>query len=226
MNLLQITTAATSSLPDVPEVQDSMSLLELLLKGGWVMIPILLLSLLTIYIIIERTLFLSRAAKLKPGLMESIKNAILKADLNSAIVAVSQYDTPVSAMLKRGISRIGSPLKEIENSMESTGKVEIMKLEKNINYLGIVAAIAPMLGFVGTISGVIKIFYNISLADNISIGLIAGGLYEKMITSAAGLIVGIIAHTGYQLLNMKIESIAFQMEKSGIDFIDIITEHK
>ncbi|MBC7390388.1 MAG: MotA/TolQ/ExbB proton channel family protein [Opitutaceae bacterium] len=226
MIFFQITTAATSALPDVPEVQGSMSLLDLLFKGGWVIIPILFLSLLTIYIIIERTLVLSRASRIKTGFMDGIKNSIVKGDLNSALSAVSQHDTPVFAMLKRGIGRIGSPLKEIENSMESAGKVEILKLEKNMSYLGIVAAIAPMLGFVGTISGVIKIFYNISLADNISIGLIAGGLYEKMITSAAGLIVGIIAHTGYQLLNMKIESITYQMEKSGLEFVDIITDHK
>ncbi len=227
MTFLQITTPAATSLPDVPQqVQESMSLLDLLFKGGWVMIPILFLSLVTIYIIIERTLFLSRASEFKHGFMDGIKNSIVKGDLSSALSAVSQHDTPVYAMLKRGINRIGSPLKEIESSMESAGRVEILKLEKNMSYLGIVAAIAPMLGFVGTISGVIKIFYNISLADNISIGLIAGGLYEKMITSAAGLIVGIIAHTGYQLLNMKIEGITYQMEKSGLEFVDIITDHK
>jgi len=226
MSLLQITTAASPVATDVPSVQDSMSLLELLLKGGWVMLPIMFLSLVTIYIIIERSIVLARATKVKLGLLESIKSSILKGDLNSAVTVISQYDNPVSVMLKRGVSRIGSPLKEIEASMESAGKLELMKLDKNMSYLAIVAAIAPMLGFVGTISGVIKIFYNISLADNISIGLIAGGLYEKMITSAAGLIVGIIAHTGYQLLNMRIESVTFQMEKAGLEFVDIITEHK
>lgn len=225
MNLLQITTVAQST--DVPVASEpSMSILELLLKGGWIMLPILSLSLVAVYVIIERLLALNRAAKTKKGLVDSIKGAIQKADLSTAQTMVSQYDTPVAAMLLKGIKRVGSPVKEIESAMENTGRVEIMKLEKNMNYLGIIAAVAPMLGFVGTISGVIKIFYNISLADNISIGLIAGGLYEKMITSAAGLIVGIIAHIGFQLLNMRIETISLEMEKSGVEFIDIITEHK
>ncbi len=223
MTFLQITTVPAPT-ADVPEVADSISLLELLMKGGWVMIPILLLSLIAVFVIIERTLALSRAGKKKAGLMDLIRTSIQKGDLNAAQMAVAQHDTPAGIMLLKGIKRIGSPLKEIESSMENTGRVEIMKLEKNMNLLGVVAAIAPMLGFVGTISGVIKIFYNISLADNISIGLIAGGLYEKMVTSATGLIVGIIAHTGYQLLNMKIESISLETEKAGVEFIDIITE--
>ncbi len=223
MTFLQITTVPAPT-ADVPEVADSISLLELLMKGGWVMIPILLLSLIAVFVIIERTLALSRAGKKKAGLMDLIRTSIQKGDLNAAQMAVAQHDTPAGIMLLKGIKRIGSPLKEIESAMENTGRVEIMKLEKNMNLLGVVAAIAPMLGFVGTISGVIKIFYNISLADNISIGLIAGGLYEKMVTSATGLIVGIIAHTGYQLLNMKIESISLETEKAGVEFIDIITE--
>jgi biopolymer transport protein ExbB len=224
MNFLQITTSASTQV-DVPEAASSMSLLELLLKGGWVMIPILVLSLIAIYVIIERTLALGRASKKTPGLIDSIRTSVQKADLNGAQMAVSQYDIPVAKLLLKGIKRIGSPVKEIESAMESVGRVEVLKLEKNMSMLSIVAAIAPMLGFVGTISGVIKIFYNISLADNISIGLIAGGLYEKMITSATGLIVGIVAHAGYQILNMKIEKISLEMEQAGVEFMDIITEH-
>jgi biopolymer transport protein ExbB len=226
MNLLQITTIEAPA-TDVPTVTEpSMSLLELLFKGGWVMLPILFLSLVAVFVIVERILALNRASKNKAGLLDSVKGSIMRAELNIAETTVSQYHTPVSEILLKGIKRIGSPVKEIESAMESTGRIEVMKLEKNMNLLGVIAAIAPMLGFVGTISGVIKIFYNISLADNISIGLIAGGLYEKMITSAAGLIVGIIAHTAFQLLNMKIESITLEMEKAGVEFIDIITEHK
>jgi len=225
MNFLQITTATVTEVSLVNE-QPSMSLLELLFQGGWVMLPILLLSLGAVFVIIERFLTLNRASKTKKNLLEAVKEYIKRGDLNIAETTVSQYDTPVSAILLKGIKRMGSQVKEIESAMESTGRVEMMKLENNMSYLGVIASIAPMLGFVGTISGVIKIFYNISLADNISIGLIAGGLYEKMITSAAGLVVGIIAHTGYQLLNMKIESIGMEMEKAGVEFINIITEHK
>jgi biopolymer transport protein ExbB len=115
-------------------------------------------------------------------------------------------------------------VKEIESAVENTGKLEIYKLEKNLSYLGIIAGIAPMLGFVGTISGVIKIFYNISLADNISIGLIAGGLYEKMITSASGLIIGILAHIAFHYLNTMIDRVSFQLESTAVDFIDLLHE--
>lgn len=224
MTFLQITTVAAPT-AEVPETASSISLLDLLMKGGWVMIPVLALSLIAVYVIVERFIALSRAARKTTGLTDSIRSAVHKGDLNAAQMAASKYETPAAVMLLKGIKRIGSPLKEIESAMENTGRVELMKLEQNMSLLGIVAAIAPMLGFVGTISGVIKIFYNISLADNISIGLIAGGLYEKMVTSATGLIVGIIAHAGYQLLNMKIETITLETEKAGVEFMDIITEH-
>ncbi len=125
-------------------------------------------------------------------------------------------------MIEKGISRIGRPIAEIERSMESVGKFEISKLERNLKILGIVAGIAPMLGFIGTIMGVIKIFYNISLADNISIGLISGGLYEKMITSASGLIVGVLAYVGYHYLNLLLDKVVFKMEDHAIEFIDIL----
>ncbi|MBC7418490.1 MAG: MotA/TolQ/ExbB proton channel family protein, partial [Pedobacter sp.] len=220
------TTVANAGVEVPTATAPSISLLELLFKGGWVMAPILFLSLVAIYVVIERILVLNRASSTPKDLVDSLKAHILRADLNTAETMVSKHHTPVGEMLLKGIKRIGRPVKEIESAMENTGRIEIMKLEKNLNLLGIIAAVSPMLGFVGTISGVIKIFYNISLADNISIGLIAGGLYEKMITSAAGLIVGIIAHTSYQLLNMKIDSISLEMEKSGVEFVDVITEHK
>lgn len=223
MTFLQITTV-TPPVAEVPETDTSISLLDLLLKGGWVMLPVLLLSLIAVFVIIERFIALSRASQKSTGFLDQVRSAIQKGDLNAAQIAVSKYDTPAANMVLKGIKRIGSPIKDIESAMENTGRVELMKLERNMSLLSIVAAIAPMLGFVGTISGVIKIFYNISLADNISIGLIAGGLYEKMVTSATGLIVGIIAHAGYQLLNMKIEGITLETEKAGVEFMDIITE--
>jgi biopolymer transport protein ExbB len=120
------------------------------------------------------------------------------------------------------LNRIGRPISEIERSIESVGKFEVSKLEKNLKILGIVAGIAPMLGFIGTIMGVIKIFYNISLADNISIGLIAGGLYEKMITSASGLIVGVLAYAGYHYLNILLDKVIFKMENNALDFMDLL----
>jgi len=142
--------------------------------------------------------------------------------IDAAKAFCKSTNTPVSRMVEKGINRIGRPISEIERSIESVGKFEVSKLEKNLKILGIVAGIAPMLGFIGTIMGVIKIFYNISLADNISIGLIAGGLYEKMITSASGLIVGVLAYAGYHYLNILLDKVIFKMENNAIDFMDLL----
>jgi biopolymer transport protein ExbB len=188
------------------------------------MIPIFLLSVLSIYIIVERILTIKKAAENTDSLIEKIKSAIKSGDIQAAKNLAIQHNSPISKVLLKGISKIGQPIKQIEASMEAAGKIELMKLEKNFAWLGIVAAIAPMLGFVGTISGVIKIFYNISLADNISIGLIAGGLYEKMVTSAAGLLVGMIAHIGYHYLQMRLEDVIQKMEITSLEFIDQVSE--
>lgn len=225
--LLQIT-AAQSELGienvDVPEATDSLTLIDLIMKGGIIMIPIFLLSFVAIYIIAERLMYIKKAAKNAASIVPSISSAVKSGDLGKANAMLGKENSAVSAMISKGISKIGNPIKQIETSMEAVGKVEVMKMEKGLGLLGIIAAIAPMLGFVGTISGVIKIFYNISLADNISIGLIAGGLYEKMVTSAAGLIVGIIAHTGYHYINIMIENVVLKMEAASLEFTELLTE--
>jgi biopolymer transport protein ExbB len=201
-----------------------MSLFDLILSGGWIMIPLGILSVLTIYFIIERYLTISQAAKVDPNFMNNIRSMLLDGKMESALTLCRSNNSPIARLLEKGIKRLGRPIKEIESAVENTGRLEIYKLEKNMAYLGIIAAIAPMLGFVGTISGVIKIFYNISLADNISIGLIAGGLYEKMITSASGLVVGIIAHIGFHYLNAMIDRVSYQIEVTAVDFVDLIQE--
>jgi biopolymer transport protein ExbB len=201
-----------------------MSLFDLILSGGWIMVPLAVLSVLTIYFIIERYLTISQAAKVDTGFINNIRSMLLDGKMESALALCRSNNSPIARLLEKGIKRLGRPIKEIESAVENTGRLEIYKLEKNMAYLGIIAAIAPMLGFVGTISGVIKIFYNISLADNISIGLIAGGLYEKMITSASGLVVGIIAHIGFQYLNAMIDRVSYQIEVTAVDFVDLIQE--
>lgn len=226
--LLQISTAESELGIDTPgavtSTTDSVSLIELIMKGGIIMIPIFILSFIAIYIIAERIMAINKASKNADGLLPSITPAIKSGDINTAKAIVGKDQSSIAVILAKGISKIGNPIKQIESAMEATGKLEVMKLEKGLAILGIVAAIAPMLGFVGTISGVIKIFYNISLADNISIGLIAGGLYEKMVTSAAGLIVGIIAHTGYHYINMMIENLVLKMETSALGFTELLSE--
>jgi len=224
--LTQISTTADAGLGvAIPETTtDSITLIDLVLKGGVIMIPIFLLSIVAIYVIVERALSIRKATENTNTLLSKLKSLIAGGDIKGAKLAAEQYHNPVAKMLAKGVSKIGQPIKNIENAMESVGKVELMKLEKNMALLGIVAAIAPMLGFVGTIAGVITIFYNISLADNISIGLIAGGLYQKMVTSAAGLIVGMIAHTGYHYLQMMIENVVLKMETAALEFVELVSE--
>jgi biopolymer transport protein ExbB len=176
------------------------------------------------YIFFERYFTLRKANKDESNLLFQVREFIKQGDLSTALTVCKQSNTPISRMLQKGLLRIGKPIKEIEGAIENVGKLEVAKLERNISILGIIAGIAPMLGFVGTISGVIKIFYNISLSDNISIGLIAGGLYEKMITSAAGLIIGILAYIGHHVLNLMVDKIILKLETESIDFIDLLEE--
>lgn len=228
--LLQITQAgvvADSTASAVKQVtpvavEQSMSLWELIMKGGLIMIPIFVLSLLAFYFFFERLIAIRKASKKNTSFMNNISNFIVNMKFDEAKNLCTVTNTPVSRMIAKGIERFGKPINEIEKSVESVGKFEISKLEKNLKILGIVAGIAPMLGFIGTILGVIKIFYNISLADNISIGLIAGGLYEKMITSAAGLIIGVLAYAGYHYLNILLDKVIFNMEDSAIEFMDLL----
>ncbi len=203
---------------------DELRFLDLLIKGGWVMIPLLLLAFVALVIFIERYITIRKASKDEVNLMEQVKQSVLNGKLDSAVAICRNNNTPLGRMLQKGLIRIGRPIKDIEGAIENVGKLEVSKLEKNINILGIVAGIAPMLGFVGTISGVIRIFYNISLSDNISMGIIAGGLYEKMITSATGLMIGILAYIGYHVLNIMVDRVILRMETDAIEFIDLLEE--
>lgn len=221
---LQIVTDTTAAATALTQPEQTLNLVDLILKGGWIMIPIGVLSVLAVFLTIERFLTIQHASKVDTAFLANVKAMLLDGKAESALNVCRSTNTPIARLLEKGIRRLGKPIKEIESAVENTGKLEIYKLEKNLAYLGIIAGIAPMLGFVGTISGVIKIFYNISLADNISIGLIAGGLYEKMITSAAGLVVGILAHIAFHYLNTMIDRVSFQLESTTVEFIDLIQE--
>lgn len=216
---------AADNIPVTPPVQqETLTFFELLVKGGPIMIPIAILSLLALYIFFERFFAIRKANRQDKNFMNSIRDFIHNGNIEAARALCKNTDTPVARMIEKGIKRIGKPIQEIESSIESVGKVEIARMEKNVGILGTVAAIAPMFGFLGTIFGVIKIFYNIALADNISIGLIAGGLYQKMITSAAGLLIGILAFIFHHILLMMIDRNISRMEVQAIEFIDMIQE--
>ena len=206
--------------------EQSLSLLDLLMKGGYLMIPIFLLSLISFYVLIERWLAISRAGRFDDQFFMRVREQVFNGNLESAKSICQGASHPAARVLSKGVARVGKPVRDIETAMETAGKLELSTLEKNTAILGIIAGIAPMFGFIGTISGVIKIFYNISLADNISIGLISGGLYEKMITSAAGLVVGVIAFVGYHVLNIKIDKLSLRLESLCMQFLDAINEPK
>jgi len=202
--------------------QVSLSLWDLILKGGPIMAPILICSLLAVYFFIERYIALHKAGKSDKNFMNHISTLVQDMKLDAAKTMCKTTNTPVSRMVEKGLARIGRPINDIERSIESVGKYEVSKLERNMKILGIVAGIAPMLGFIGTIMGVIKIFYNISLTNNMSIGSISGGLYEKMITSAAGLTVGILAYIGFHYLQILLDKVVFRLEDAGIEFMDML----
>lgn len=218
-------TAAIAAAPVTQQAKEqSLTLMELVMKGGWILIPIALLLLLTIYVLIERILVVSRASKTDKRFMDGIRDAVLNGNLDSARALCKSSAAPEARVVEKGISRIGKPMKEIEGAMEAEAKLEINRLEARMGVLNIVGRIAPMLGFIGTILGVIKIFYDISLSNTISIDVIAGGLYQKMIASAAGLLVGVIAFAGYHWLNLTIDKIINRMETHAVKFTDLLQE--
>src|SRR5437899_1476395 len=208
----------------VAQTPQSLNLIDLLSKGGWVMIPLAILLFLAFFIFFERYFTIRKAGKSESSIMFQIRQYVLAGNLDAASSVCKNSNTPIGRMLAKGLARIGKPIKEIEGAIENVGKLEVSKLEKNTNILGIIAGVAPMLGFVGTISGVIRIFYNISQAGEINIGLVSGGLYEKMITSATGLIIGIFAYIGHHILSMMVDKVILKMETDAIDFIDLLEE--
>ena len=227
--LLQVVPAAADTLNTAataaPLASTDVPVIDLLMRGGLIMIPLVALSLLSFYIIIERYFTIRKAAGDPESFMANIRALMVKGDLAGAKLLCAQTASPLARMVEKGLRRIGLPLKEIETSVENVGKIEIARLEKNISILGIIAGIAPMIGFVGTIIGVIKIFYSIAATKEFGIPQVADGLYVKLVTSATGLIVGIIAHVGYHWLSILVERMVFRMENSAIEFMDILQDN-
>jgi biopolymer transport protein ExbB len=198
------------------------SVLGFILKGGFFLIPIAILLFYTIYIIFERYLYISKASRIDSRLMQDVGDKLNAGNIELARTIVERSNTAAGNILKEGVLVIGRPIAEIESNMDRAADIEIGEMERRLGHLGLIAGIAPTLGFIGTISGVIKIFYSISVTENISIGNISGGLYEKMISSGSGLIVGIIAYSAYHLLNGKIDDFALKIQKQILEFVNII----
>jgi biopolymer transport protein ExbB len=221
MILLQIMTDTTGTEP----VNQSLSIIDLALAGGFMMIPIVALSLVAIYIFVERFLTINKANQDPEPFMHRVKEKVLKGDINGAKLLCSQTDSPIARMIEKGISRIGSPLKNIEASIENVAKIEIFKLEKNLSTLATISGSAPMMGFLGTVIGMVEAFIAISQEEgSVSPKLLSSGIYTAMITTVAGLIVGIIAYLAYNFLVSRVQKVIHKMEYTSIDFVDLLQE--
>ncbi len=228
LSILLQTTALTDSASAAAAASTSANmpgnLWDMAIKGGVVMIPIGLLFVASLYIAIERYLAINNAAKIDANFMMNIKDMVLNDNILGAKTLCSRTNAPIARMIEKGISLIGKPINTIESSIENVGIMEVYKIEKNVGFLSMIAGLAPMFGFLGTIFGVIQMFYKISLANTIQIDIISGGLYVKMVSSAAGLLLGIIAFASYHFLMLKIDHVANKFESKKLEFIDILQQ--
>lgn len=189
------------------------------------MIPIVLSSFVAVYIFVERVLTINKANQSPDAFIGKIKEMVLKGDINGARLLCAQFDSPIARMIEKGVARIGSPLKNIEASIENVGKIELFKLEKNLGILATVSGAAPMMGFLGTVIGMVEAFIAIAQEEgSVSPKLLSSGIYTAMITTVAGLIVGIMAYLAYNYLVTRVSKVVHRMEYSSIEFIDLLQE--
>ena len=220
--LLQIDTLqkAAAVLP-APEKISMWSLLE---KGGWIMYPLYLLLVVAIFVFIERLIAIRKASRIEANFMLIIRDHIISGNVSAARSIAKNTNNPVARMIDKGLQRIGKPIDAIEKSMENVGKLEMYTMEKNLSILSLIAGIAPMFGFLGTIVGMIQLFYGIASSGQFTLNDIAGGIYVKMITSGTGLIIGLLAYIGHNVLTTMIDKTANKMEAASAEFMDILQE--
>ena len=218
--------AQEAAAPIVESQEISVNYLSLVMKGGVMVIPILLLFFFTLYVIIERAMYYKKVMKHSESLMSDVRHQVSSGKIEAAQMTAARAGTAEGNIIESGIGMLGRPVSEIEGMMEKTTNVELGLMERKLGWLGLAAGIAPILGFIGTIAGVIKIFYQISETADISIGSISEGLYEKMISSGLGLIVGVVAYSGYHYFNMVIDGFALRVQRQVIQFVNLITTGK
>lgn len=203
----------------------TLSFFDLALKGGWVMIPIVLLSIIAIYIFTERYFAINKASKMDINFMNRIKDYIHEGKLESAHALCQSFNNPIARMIEKGINRIGRPLTDVSAAIENVGKLEIYKLERGLALLATCSGGAPMLGFLGTVMGMVRAFYDMSMSgNNIDVSLLSGGIYTALITTVAGLIVGILAYFAYNILVANVEKVVFKLEAHSTEFMDLLNE--
>ena len=222
-NLLQA--VDTTALAPAASQEMNFSLIEMAVKGGWLMIVLLILSIMAIYIFGNKWWMIRKAGKIDKNFMKDIHDLIHEGKIKSALALCQKYDSPVARLIEKGIERIGRPLPDIQAAVENMGNVEVARLEKGLPMLATISGGAPMIGFLGTVSGMIQAFFRMSTAgNNIDITLLSGGIYEAMVTTVGGLFVGIIAYFGYNYLTSQISNLVFKMESTTIEFIDMLHE--
>jgi biopolymer transport protein ExbB len=226
ITLLQTGIADSTALATAANMQDSMSLFDLAVKGGWIMIVLAFLSLAAVYIFVERWLAIKNASQIDVHFMNNIKENIHDGKIKSAITLCQRNNSPVARMIEKGVERIGRPLNDIQTSVENVGSLEVARLEKGMPILASISGGAPMIGFLGTVIGMVQAFYEMSKAggNNIQISMLAGGIYTAMITTIGGLIVGIFAYFAYNYLVTRINHVVYSMESKTIEFMDLLNE--
>lgn len=229
MNLLQIPTAAIDSIQNASTSLDTqaatMNAFELALKGGWIMIVLLILLFLSIYVLIERTLVIKKARQEDATFMNRIKDYIHEGKVDAALGLCRKTDTPAARMVEKGISRIGRPMTDVTSAVENVGNIEVASLEKGLPILATTAAGAPMIGFLGTVTGMVKAFMSMAgEGANVDVTSLSTGIYEALVTTVGGLVVGIIAMFAYNYLTTLIKGVINKMEMRIMEFMDILNE--
>ena len=215
---LQAEVAAVAAQPQL-----EFSLIDMACKGGWLMIPLLLLSIVTIYLFAMKWSTIRKASKVDPAFMQQIKEYIETGRISQAQELCRQTNTPTARLVEKGIERLGRPLQDIQTSIENVGNMEVAALEKGLPMLATIAGGAPMIGFLGTVMGMVQAFFNMAQAgSNIDITLLSGGIYTAMVTTVAGLIVGIMAYFGYNLLTNQVSDVVTKMQNTTVEFVDML----
>ena len=219
----QTVAQAAQTAPAQQEVE--MNLLDMAIKGGIIMIPLLLLGLLAVYIFVERLIVIRGASKNDPSFMDRIKDFLNEGKIDDAVALCQRTESPYARMVEKGISRLGRPMNDVQVSIENVGNLEISKLEKGLSLLATIAGGGPMLGFLGTVTGMIQAFFQMANAgNNVDVSNLAGGIYTAMVTTVAGLIVGILAFFAYNYLVTRIDKVVRDMESHSLEFMDILNE--
>jgi len=229
MNIFLQTTDAAELLEQITaqtaEKASTMSFGELVLAGGWLMIPLAILGAISIYIFVERFMAIRKAMNFDTNFINNIREYIYEGKIGSAVQLCKSTDTPIARMIEKGIERIGRPLNDVQSSIENVANLEVTKLENGLPFLSTIAGGAPMIGFLGTVIGMVIAFMNMSEGGGaVDIGMLSSGMYTAMITTVAGLIVGIPAYFGYNYLVARIERLVFQMEANSIAFMDLLNQ--